>query len=189
MLEDWTRSLATMLLLLLTMAACQKPEWTDPEKSKASVAAPPPATAAPAAPISVDIPRTSEAPPANPAWLTALIGKSPRSVFPRTGVCQGNMDVVVMRYEGASPASKILGWGWDVGAKRAVGRVVLVDAGYRIVGGGEGGVLRPDVVATQTHVLPNAGWHAFTPLVSGPVDAYGVVEAGQAMCPLGHLVL
>ena len=192
MLECWSRPHATILLLTLTLTltACEKPEWTDPEKSK-SKGSTPAATAAVAPGVAVtrEIPRTTESAPANPAWLAALVGKSPRTAFPQTGVCVGNTDLVVLRYGGASPGSKIAGWGWDVGAKRGVERVILVDDGYQIVGGGEGGVARADVTASQKYVTGDAGWHAYTSKVSGPVDAYGIVGNGQAICPLGHLVL
>jgi hypothetical protein len=68
--------------------------------------------------------------------------------------------------------------------------VVLVDADFRIVGAGEGGVPRPDIPAAKSYIQdPNTGWHANVARVSGPLDAYGVIASGTAVCPLGHFQL
>ena len=130
---------------------------------------------------------TGSATPPPPAWAKALIGRSPRDVLTFRSVCQGNADQIIHRYSGNPQGVRILGWGWIPASQRRVTRVVLVDASYRIVGAGDGGVPRPDVASHVAGVSdPATGWTANLPRRHGPVDAFGLVSDGVA-CPLGHL--
>jgi hypothetical protein len=128
--------------------------------------------------------------PANPEWLTVLLGRKAGEAMPAKGACIGNTDVIEMRYEGASPGTKIIGWGWDTELKAPVQRVVLVDGSGAIVGGGETGLDRPDVPSARPEVTsPAVGWAAITPMTKGAVDTYGITTGGQGTCFLGHMEL
>ena len=108
----------------------------------------------------------------------------------RAGKCDGNSDQILLRYTGQAPGVKIFGWGWDLAAKARVDHVVLLNQDGKVIGGGEGGVPRPDVVTAKPSITdPNTGWHAYTTAKNGPVSAYGIVGQGTQLCPLGRLDL
>lgn len=152
------------LAVLLLVAGCERPEWA---RAGMGEAAPPP-----------------------PAWAQALIGKDLRQIFPQAGTCRGNTDGIDVRYTGKPSGARLLGWGWDAAAGRRIERVIVVDIGHRIVGAGEGGLARPDVPAAIPQITdPDTGWNAVTTMAQGPVDVFGVVGDGQALCPLGHVEL
>lgn len=174
-----SRRLALLTALVaLTAAACSRPSWTDPETSKAS-RAPPRPTAPPGVAAS-----TGPGPPL-PAWVIPLMGKPAVEMFPNPGSCIGNTDALETRFLGGSGASRVVGWAWDTVAKAPVTRIILVDEGGRIVGGGESGSERPDVpVAKPVVTSSKVGWSAITPRTSGRVGAHGVVGQGRALCSL-----
>lgn len=179
--------IAPALGAFLTLAACDQPKFRDkgPE-----AAAPPPAAAAPAdaAPKVREIPVKAEPVPAAPAWAADHMGKPLRTAFPETGICKGNTDIVDIKFTGDPAGTQILGWGWDVPKKVRVAKVVLVDRNLVIVGAGGGGVARPDVPQALPEITDaNTGWTAVTKLTTGPLDAYGVVGDGDAVCVLGHI--
>lgn len=174
-----------LLAVLAVLAGCDRPKW-----AQSGAQAPLPEAAPPPAEKRKErvIPAVAGPTPPPPAWATAVIGKGLREAYRKTGICKGNTDIVQQTYSGDPPGVQIHGWGWDLGANARVRRVVLVDVSYRIVGAGEGGAPRPDVLA----VLPelgdaNIGWNADAPLTKGALDAYGVVGDGDAVCPLGHV--
>jgi len=155
-------------LTLTLVAGCDKPK----DRSEQTAA---PAAVEPATP-----PR-----PPQPAWATAYLGKSLRELFPKTGDCIGNTEAVETRY---TDGAAIIGWGWDNAAKTAVARIVLVDAGFRVVGAGESGMSRPDVPAARPDIPdPNTGWRAIATTAAGAVDAYGITDDGQGACKLGYI--
>jgi hypothetical protein len=122
-----------------------------------------------------------------PTWAVSLLGKNPRTIFARNGVCRGNSDAAHPRGTG-EPGTEAYGWGWDVAAGRRIDRVILVDIRYTIAGAGVGGEARPDVPQVYPEIPDKAtGWRALTAMTSGPLDVYGVVGGGTAICPLGHL--
>ncbi len=132
--------------------------------------------------------QTADPLPALPDWATPLMGRGLREVFTADAECIGNTDIVESRYTGGSPGVKIIGWGWDPATKAPVSRVVLVDRDFKIAGAGEGGLDRPDVPTARADVTSGqTGWGAVSPLTSGPVDTYGVIADGKAVCRLGHL--
>lgn len=157
------------LLPFLALAACDEPK---------------PRPAAPGAK-----PVSAEAPPRGPDWADEFIGRVFTQAFPgELAPCDGATDVVELRYDGAPGGVKIVGWGWDLTAKAAVPRVILVDAAGLIVGAGETGLPRPDVNAAKPAITsPTTGWAAVTTRTRGPIDAYGLVASGKALCRLGHL--
>jgi hypothetical protein len=159
--------LGTAAILVLT--ACDKPKPRHP---------PPPTHNAVAEPT----------PPA-PAWARELLDRPLVEAFPNvSGQCLGNTDAVAARYAGDPRGVKIVGWGWDPAAKKAVGRVILVGVDGRIAGAGESGQARPDVAAAVPQVTAlDSGWAADVARTKGPLDAYGVVDDGRALCRLGHL--
>lgn len=155
----------------LALAACDRPKVRD---SRANAAA-------------RVVPTKAEPAPEPPAWAAAHMGKALRAQFPNSGICKGNTDVVDLRFTGEPAGVQILGWGWDVTKKARVDRVLLVDRNMQIVGAGEGGVPRVDVSAAVREVTDDAsGWSAVS-RSPGPLDAYGVVGAGDATCALGHI--
>ena len=168
-----SRTIAVLAVSLLALAACDKPK---------------------ARQASSEVPRlkghSSDPLPANPEWLTVLLGRKFSEAMPQKGACVGNTDAIDTRYDGASPGTKIIGWGWDTELKAPVQHVVLVDGGGTIVGGGETGLDRPDVTAARPEVTsPTVGWAAITALTKGEVDTYGITTGGQGVCFLGHMAI
>lgn len=149
------------------------------------------ATGAPAAPAKPQTPTTSDPLPAPPQWAQAYIGKPMKAVFPNAeGGCVGNTDVVNLRYQGASPGVRIEGWGWEPAAKKPVEHVLLVDDAGKVVGAGETGVARPDVVAARRDITSRTtGWQATTASTSGGIYGYGLLADGKTACRLGHINL
>lgn len=152
----------------LALSACDQPKPRHPPPAHNAVAEP--------------------TPPA-PDWARELLNRPLTKAFPdMTGQCLGNTDAVAARYAGDPPGVKIVGWGWDPAAKTVVARVILVDLEGRIVGAGESGFPRPDVTAAMPQVTAlDSGWAADVTRTKGPLDAYGVVDDGRALCRLGHL--
>jgi hypothetical protein len=161
----------------LALSACGQPKAT-------GEARPAPQAATPVQPVSI----LQEAPPPPPAWAAALIDKPLRDRFPAEGACTGNTDAVGALYVGATRGAKIVGWGWDTGAREPVRRVVLVDPAGKVVGAGETGIERPDVVAARRNITSGTtGWWAVTALDAGQLDAYGLLPDGKSACRLGHI--
>ncbi len=169
-------------LALLALSACSRPDWTNPEMSKAPRALPPnPKKALPG--------DDGPAPPV-PAWAAPLMGKPLRAVFPADGVCMGNTDRVIRVHRGQPPGAVIVGWAWEYAAKAPVPRVVLVDASDIIVGVGETGQSRPDVPNVVPAVTsPTTGWEGIAYALTGHVRAFGVIDNGRAVCALGAVEL
>lgn len=132
---------------------------------------------------------TSEGVPPPAAWAAPLIGRGRAELFPgELKPCLGNTDVITRRYAGEPAGVMVVGWGWDPAAKAAPPRVILVDIDNRIAGGGESGLPRPDVPAAIAEVTsPDTGWSANVARAKGPLDAFGIVDGGQALCRLGHI--
>lgn len=175
-----------ILLVCWSLAGCGPADWRSPKSSGSEAKLDQTSVVATKTPVP-DLDKTVSAPQL-PQWAKAYIGQNPRNVFPRNGLCVGNTDVVEGRFGGDQPGTSIIGWGWDTHAKSRVGRVILVDINYQIVGAGEGGLPRGDVPEARPEVTDtNTGWRAVTRLSAGPVEAYGVVDEGQALCRLGRL--
>lgn len=179
--KSW-RAWPSTMVLCCVLAACGPSDWRGSKKAD------------PGAPAGAETQAGSASPgqgapaPSLPQWAEVYIGKNPRESFPRDGLCIGNTDLVESRFGGASPGTSIIGWGWDSQAKTRVQRVILVDLQYQIVGAGEGGLSREDVSSSVPEVKDvKTGWRAVTPLTKGPVEAYGVVDDGHALCSLGRL--
>ena len=106
-----------------------------------------------------------------------------------TGSCRGAFDGLApaMAPPGVPPVWHAAGWAWDVKARRAISRVVMVDGAGRVRGIGVAGVTRPDVAKAVREVrLPNAGWIAsMNAGAAGDVIAYGILADGSA-CELGR---
>lgn len=169
---------ALAALAVLVAAGCSRPNWTNPETSKGARALPPPAA-------TKAIPTEAGGAPALPSWLSPLIGKPFRTVFPRDGVCVGNTDGITRLYTGAPRGAQVVGWAWDHAEKAPAPRVVLVDAAGNIVGGGVTGTERADVPrAIPTITSLKVGWEAVSTVTMGRVDAFAVIEDGTAVCPL-----
>lgn len=182
------------LAAIASLAACEQPSWRNPATSRGS--APPPAAVlqAMAAPVTsanmatdhrVHTPR-----PDLPNWAVDLIGKPFKAVYSADGKCVGSADGVTARYDQGRTGSAVIGWGWDAQQKAPVGRVVLVDADFRIEGAGESGSIRTDVSAASPAITSDTtGWTAITPRTTGPLDAFGVLADGHTACKLGHVDL
>ena len=128
--------------------------------------------------------------PALPAWASGYLGKTLSDVLPMAADCVGNTDKVRHRYAGPPPGAKIVGWGWDRAAKRRVEQVLLTDETLKIVGAGEGGLLRADVPQAAPDIADDhTGWQGLTVSSAGVVMAFGVVSGGRAVCPLGQAQL
>jgi hypothetical protein len=168
--------------VLAAAAGCARPDWTDPETSKGSRAVP--------KRVQKAIPVLDAPPPPWPKWVAPLIGRPLHDVYPREGACVGNVDAVAWRYTGEPARAVVVGWAWDAEAKAPAPRIVLADTAGVIVGGGRSGVARPDVTAAMPNITAaNTGWQALAPVRQGRVLAYGLIDGGQAICPLGGLDL
>jgi hypothetical protein len=121
--------------------------------------------------------------PPPPAWSAELAQKPLKAAFPAVGgSCKGVVDGVVAHLQGGTT---IAGWGWDPAGERSIGRIVLVDAGGRMVAFGEGGLERRDVSRALPEVsAPDTGWTAHLPRTGRRLTAYGVLADGRA-CRLG----
>ncbi|MBL8553558.1 MAG: hypothetical protein JNL41_04710 [Phenylobacterium sp.] len=178
--------IAPALAGLLALAACDQPKFRDKgDSATAPSAAAPAADAAPKARV---IPSKAEPVPGPPEWAKGVMGKNLRAAYPKTGICKGNTDIVDVKFTGDPAGTQLLGWGWDVPNKVRVAKVVLVDKSLNIVGAGGGGVERLDVPQALPEITDKmTGWTAVTRLTAGPLDAYGVVGDGDAVCVLGHI--
>lgn len=164
--------LGLALCAVAALAGCDKPKPRNPAPDEAAADARPAADPAPAA----------------PAWAAALMGKPMRTAFPADGTCVGNTDNVEKRYAGPPAGTKIVGWGWDDAAKAPIAKVVLVDKDMVVVGAGDTGLERPDVVRARPNITSNTtGWGAMTGLTKGALDSYGVLADGKSVCKLGHI--
>lgn len=174
---------SSLSVAAVSLAACDQPKWRE------KPAEPPDAATAPAtgpAPVR-QIPSDPAGVPAAPEWAAAVMGKTVRDAYPKTGLCKGNTDIVQKTYAGQPAGVQIHGWGWDTAKKARVERIVLVDKTFKIVGAGKGGVKRPDVTTAVPEITdPNSGWNADAPVTAGPLDAYGVLDDGS-ICVLGHI--
>ena len=167
----------SVLAVLLALAACDQPKWRD-------TSAPPPGAKAQGPQKNQPDPGGT---PAAPTWAQAVMGKNLREAFPKSGICRGNTDIVQRKYAGLPNGVQIHGWGWDVGRKARVERILLVDKTFRIVGVGEGGVNRPDVPTALPEITDeNTGWNANVAVTAGPLDGYGVT-GDDSVCVLGHI--
>jgi len=193
----WTGSAAAAVIVTATLAAlagCDKPKARAPASSEGlpPIAGSQPSPAAQPA-WRPPPAKASTAPlPAEPDWAGALLGKSVKTAFPKSGAgdCVGNTDLVDFRYVGATPGVMIEGWAWDRVARQPVAHIILVDKDGQIVGGGETGTPRPDVTASQKTVTsPRTGWKAVTPVTTGVLQAFGVVGDGRTTCTLGQIDL
>lgn len=168
-----------LAIAALMLSACDKPKWQDKPPAAAG-----PAASAPAARV---IPVDASGAPPPPDWAAAVVGKGLRQVYPGSGICKGNTDIVQKTYAGPPAGVQIHGWGWDTARKARIERVLLVDKDLKIVGVGVGGVARPDVPTALPEVTdPATGWNADAALTTGALDAYGVTAA-DAVCALGHI--
>jgi len=187
---------AALGLAALSLAACGDPAWRNPAAAGVSTALAPDVQAvldenARAGRAAVHTDHASPAPlPPPPAWAQGLIGRNVRQAFPRTGACVGNTDGVASRFGSGRAGARVVGWGWDPDRQAPIGRVVLVDEDFRIVGAGDTGMARRDVPRAMPAITSlTTGWKAITSRVAGPLDAYGVKADGQTICKLGHLEL
>lgn len=159
-------TLAVLSIAALALAACDKPKDRTPKTAVA--------------------PAVVATLPALPEWSKAMIGKAKADLFPgELKPCKGNTDNVEQKF---ADGVKIVGWGWDPATKEPVPRVILVDVTGLVAGAGETGIARPDVNRAVPEIKsPNTGWAALTSRTTGPVEAYGVIGGGKALCTLGNL--
>jgi len=177
-----------LLAVTVLVAGCEKPRER-PAKPAAVANDGLPADAPPQA--GVGAPTSQDPLPAPPAWAAGYIGKTLTEVFPdQNGQCVGNTDNVNLHYNGANHGLRVEGWGWAPAAKAPVQRVLLVDEAGKVVGAGETGKPRPDVIAARKDITsPTTGWQAVTAKTTGGIYAFGVMPDGKQLCRLGHLNL
>lgn len=175
--------LCAALLTALAVTGCGKPKEQAPTPAEATAAAPKPA------PAEATATAPGPAMPALPAWAAEYVGKPLQATF--SGVpatCDGNAEIILQRYGGAAPGVQIQGWAWDPKAKSEIERILIVDDRGVVQGAGVSGWARPDVNAARPSITGGkTGWAAETHLTKGPINAYGVVEGGKAVCLLGRL--
>lgn len=129
--------------------------------------------------------------PAPPAWAQPFMGKIITQALPQKETCLGNADHRLGRYAGPPAGIAVGGWGWDKETKQPVSRVLLTDETLRVWGAGEGvGGERLDVPNYAPEVQSRrTGWRGVAAATSGLVVAWGLIEDGKAICPLGEMEL
>lgn len=179
------RRVLALGLLLGLLCACDRPRWARHDPGSQPTAADMPPAPGKAPPLA-----SPQSAPAVEAWAAGFLGKPIRGSFTKEGACLGNLDLLSLRYAGPAPGSQVIGWGWDLAARRAVERVLLADEAGLVVGAGSGGSPRPDVPRVIPAVTSKTtGWQATTSKVSGRVIAFGLVAGGTAVCALGQIEL
>ena len=179
------RGVLVLGLLLGLLCACDRPRWARHDPGTQPTAAdmtPPPKKAPP--------PNSPQSAPDVEAWAAGFMGKPIRGSFAKDGACLGNLDQLSLRYAGPAPGSKVIGWGWDLAARRGVEQVLLADEAGLVIGAGSGGSPRLDVPPVMPVVTSKTtGWQATTSKVSGRVIAFGLTDGGTAICALGQIEL
>ena len=100
--------------------------------------------------------------------------------------CVGYVDDVEGRFVGDPSGVQLTGWGWDAANTRPYQRFLVVDENDVIVGAGEGGLERNDVVAAVPAVTaPGVGFRVLSTQSSGLARVFGLAQDGQAACQLG----
>ncbi|HKR90560.1 MAG TPA: hypothetical protein VJS38_20515 [Phenylobacterium sp.] len=129
--------------------------------------------------------------PTPPAWAQPFMGKIVTQALPQKETCLGNADHRLGRYAGPPAGSAVGGWGWDKQAKQPLARILLTDETLRVWGAGEAvGGARPDVPKYAPEVQSQrTGWRGAARATSGLVVAWGLVEDGKAICPMGEMEL
>jgi hypothetical protein len=126
--------------------------------------------------------------PPYPAWSAGMIGKPLQAVAKGKSDCLGVFDGVSAKHTGAKPGSEVAGWAWDKVAKQPVHHILIVDLDDRIVGAGESGFARPDVIASYPYMTGNnVGWHAIVGATTGTMLAVGL-DANGGQCSLHRSV-
>jgi outer membrane protein OmpA-like peptidoglycan-associated protein len=122
--------------------------------------------------------------PPYPDWASPMIGKPLRGYFANTtSRCLGYLDDVVIKYTGAHPGAKIIGWGFDTTSNAPVARLVFADNNGVIIGAGEGGFQRPDVAARQPKIASTTtGWEGYVEVTTRPVAAWGIMSQPGTVC-------
>lgn len=117
--------------------------------------------------------------PRFPAWVLPMIGKPLRAYFPKTSRrCIGYLDGI--------SGMQLSGWGYDLQANLAIARVLFTDRTGTIVGGGNGGLPRPDVAASLPRIpATGIGWNGFARAPGATMHAWAIVHAPKTVCPLG----
>lgn len=165
-----------LVLVLSGLAgACEQPAWRGLAAEGAGPAGPG---------------KSRDPVPDVPPWLRSIEGKTLAAVFSRQTQCIGNAEAVALTYLGPPGGAKIVGWGWAVRGRMSPPRVILVDGGSNIVGGGESGLERLDVpTAVPAVTSSTTGWWALTTRTHGRLDAYGLFPVRRTICKLGHVDL
>lgn len=129
--------------------------------------------------------------PAPPAWAQPFMGKIITQALPQKETCLGNADHRLDRYAGPPAGSVVGGWGWDKTTRQPVAHVLLTDETLRVWGAGEAvGGERPDVPKYAPEVQSErTGWRGVAQATSGLVVAWGLVDDGKAICPMGEMEL
>ena len=123
--------------------------------------------------------------PVIPRWAEELVGKSLADAYPGgQEQCIGFVDKIEARFSGGAGGVQVIGWGWSTSGSRPYEKVVAVDQGGVIRGGGEGGGDRADVPAAIPSVTnTRVGYSATSLQTSGPIRVYGI--EGTSACQLG----
>lgn len=128
--------------------------------------------------------------PPPPAWAQPFMGRILTQLLPQKETCLGATDGQVGRYAGTPAGSAVGGWGWDNQANRPVEQILLTDETLKVWGAAQGGEPRPDVPKHLPPVTsPLTGWRGSAAATSGLVVAWGLVDGGRAICPLGEAEL
>jgi hypothetical protein len=123
--------------------------------------------------------------PPLPAWVNVVIGKSVEAAFPGANeTCIGFLDRIEARYSGNNGGIQVAGWGWSSSGNHTYARLIAVDEGGIIRGGGEGGINREDVPTAIPSVTDaRVGFSILSEQTDGTVRVFGVAD--DSACQLG----
>jgi hypothetical protein len=102
--------------------------------------------------------------------------------------CLGNLDGFEVVPDPSWPGYRVMGWGWDRFAGRALDRIIITGDTGKIIGSAAGSFVRGDVKNAVPEVtLAFTGWRGY---VSGSLEwknarAYGELPGGEEVCAFG----
>lgn len=103
--------------------------------------------------------------------------------------CEGSFEEVVKDVIGTRPGTRVKGWAAAPEHVLSTAKILLADAGSRVVGFGFTGYRRPDVLEqrpTITTSLP--GWFGYiNQSAQKPISAFVVLDGGRTLCPIAKL--
>ena len=157
---------------------------------KETVASTPEAAAPAAAPVAATAPGpTLPSLPQLPDWVTPYKGAAAKDLFSLLSGESQCLGWFERRGDVYADGAQYEGWGWNVGSRAPYARVLVTDQFGVVVGGGESGITRADVVQAVPAIKdPKVGFTVLAQAPPGPMIAYGLDETAKTACELGRYI-